>query len=169
MRRACAISFVLLGALAPVARAIAPGSTALVDRPTGFGALPFDGIGDASAGPHSLTPDGHYAVFSSRSNVLVPSAQPTATNVYRVNLVTGAVVQVDTTAGGGQPDPGSTNSEASISADGNYVGFMTNSPAIDSGASASEQQYVVKDMTTGAIEPASLGNGPNGAPVADLQ
>jgi hypothetical protein len=163
------VSFALLAFAvgAPAARAVPIAGTVLVDRPTGFGALPFDGFAASYTTEHSLSADGRYAVFSSASNALL-TGETSATNVYRVDLTTGAIVQVDTTASGGQPTPGSESGGASISADGNYVGFITTSPALDPAASSDNQQFVVKNLTTGALEDASVANGPSGAAVTDL-
>ncbi len=169
MRRWLALAVLVLATGAPVARAVPLGATVLLDRPTGFGALPFDGIASSSTSGHSLTPDGRFVVFSSASNALLAGDEDTASNVYRLDLTTGALVQVDTTAGGGQPTPGSSNTNASISADGNYVGFITTSPALDPAASSTSRQFVVKNLTTGAVELASRANGPAGAAVAGLQ
>jgi Tol biopolymer transport system component len=170
MRRRLALAVLLLAAaVAPSARAVPLGATVLIDRPDGFGALPFDGIASSSAREHSLTPDGRFVVFSSASNALLAGDEDTATNVYRLDLTTGTLVQVDTTATGAQPTPGSENEDASISADGNHVGFFTSSAALDPAASGESRQFVVKNLTTGALELASRANGPSGAPVADLQ
>lgn len=169
MRRWLALAVLVLATSAPVARAVPLGATVLLDRPTGFGALPFDGIASSSTSGHSLTPDGRFVVFSSASNALLAGDEDTASNVYRLDLTTGALVQVDTTASGGQPTPGSTNGNASISADGNYVGFITTSPTFDPAASSNSRQFVVKNLTTGAVELASRANGPAGAAVAGLQ
>jgi Tol biopolymer transport system component len=169
MRRWLALAVLVLAVGAPTARAVPLGGTALIDRPSGFGALPFDGIANSSTATHSITPDGRFVVFSSASNALLAGDEDTATNVYRLDLTTGALVQVDTTSAGGQPTPGSRNENASISADGVHVGFRTTSSALDPAASSESPQFVVKDLTTGAVELASRANGPAGAAVADLQ
>jgi hypothetical protein len=47
--------------LTPAAALAAPvSSTVLVDRPAGFGSLPFDGVSAASIGKHALSADGRY-------------------------------------------------------------------------------------------------------------
>ncbi len=168
MRRWLVLGVLALAAGVPAARAVPLGGTAIVDRPTGFGPLPFDGIGSSQTAAHGLTPDGHFAVFSSQSNALLTGDEDTATNVYRVDLLSGALVQVDTTAAGGQPEPGSVNDGASISADGIHVGFMTTSSALAPGASDRNREFVVKNLTTGALEIASRSTGANGAVAADL-
>jgi Tol biopolymer transport system component len=169
MRRWLALAVLALAAAAPAARAVPQGATVLLDRPSGFGALPFDGIASSSTSAHALTPDGRFVVFSSSSDALLAGDEDTASNVYRLDLTTGALIQVDTSASGAQPTPGSENDRASISADGNYVGFITTSPTLDPAASASSRQFVVKNLSTGAIELASRANGPAGAAVASLQ
>ncbi len=168
MRRWLALVVLVLAAATPTARAVPLGGTVLLDRPSGFGALPFDGIASSSTSSHSLTPDGRFVVFSSASNALLAGDEDTATNVYRLDLTTGALIQVATTASGGQPTPGSRNDTASISADGNHVGFMTTSPAFDPAAGSSSRQFVVKNLTTGTVELASRANGSAGAAVASL-
>jgi Tol biopolymer transport system component len=163
------IAALALGAGAPAARAVPLGGTVLVDRPSGLGALPFDGIANSFTSAHDLTADGRFVVFSSQSNALLAGDEDSATNVYRVDLTTGALVQVDTTATGGQPTPGSANDLASISADANHVGFRTTSPALAAGANDHNPQFVVKNLTTGGLEVASRSTGAAGAPVAGLQ
>jgi Tol biopolymer transport system component len=170
MRRWLALAVLVLAAGSSAsAHAVPLGGTALIDRPSGFGPLPFDGVASSFATTHSATPDGRFVVFSSASNVLLAGDEDTAANVYRLDLTTGAVVQVDTTSSGGQPTPGSSNNDASISADGVYVGFRTTSAALDPAASAESPQFVVKNLTTGAVELASRANGSAGAAVANLQ
>ena len=115
--------------MAPAAHAIPVGSTVLLDRPSGFGALPFDGISSSGTSTHDVTPDGRFVVFSSQSNALLAGDEDAAENVYRLDLTNGKLVQVDRSAAGRQPTPGSQNDTESISADGNHVGFLTTSPA----------------------------------------
>lgn len=156
-------------AAAPAARAVPLSGTVLVDRPSGVGTLPFDGFADSDVSAHSLSADGRYVVFASAANALLAGAESSATNVYRLDLSTGTLVQANRSASGGQPTPGSDSYDVSISADGNYVGFITTSAATVPGASNRAPQFVVKNLTTGAVEDASVGNGAGGAPVANLQ
>jgi hypothetical protein len=169
VRRWLFLAGLAIGAMAPSAQAIPLGATVLLDRPSGFGSLPFDGIGNTFVNPGSLTADGRYVVFTSQSNALLSGDEDSAENVYRLDLTTGALVQVDTTASGGQPTPGSSNFSASISADGNHVGFYTNSPALDPAASPTTPQYVVKNLSSGVLESATRSTGQNGAPVSQLE
>ncbi|HEY1833524.1 MAG TPA: hypothetical protein VGG08_03745 [Solirubrobacteraceae bacterium] len=163
------LAVLALAAAAPEAGAIPVNGTVIVDRPSGTGALPFDGIAGSSTSAHSLTPDGRYVVFSSSSNALLSGDEDSASNIYRLDTTTGALVQVDVNATGAQPTPGSRNERASISADGNFVGFITTSPTLDAAASREKPQFVVKNLTTGAVELASRSNGAAGAAVEGLQ
>ena len=154
---------------APAAHAVVLHGTALVDRPAGSGALPFDGIASSQTGSHALTPDGRYLVFNSDSDALLAGDEDTATNVYRVDLTTGALLQVDTTPSGGQPNPRSTSDNASISADGNEVGFMTTASTLAPSAGPDNQEFVVKNLTTGAVELATRATGSAGAPATGVE
>src|SRR5256885_10313373 len=109
-----------LGAVAVLAApaAAAPaGTTSLVDRPSGLGTLPFDGNNETEVGPHALSRDERFVVVTSEADALSSLDENSAANVFRIDRVTGRVEQVNTTAQGGQPTPGSRSGEASISAD----------------------------------------------------
>ena len=139
-------------------------STVLVDRPAGFGALPFDGVSGASVGTHALSADGRYLVFSSSNDVLLASDEDSAENVYRLDRSNGTLVQVNVTATGGQPLAGSLSDAASVSADGRYVEFESDASNLVPGGPA--DGFYVKDMQTGAVELASRATGPAGAAAA---
>ena len=72
--------------LASPAKALPPGATVLVDRPSGFGALPFDGVGESEVGANSLSSDGCFVVFSSHADVLSATDDNAAENVFRLDL-----------------------------------------------------------------------------------
>ena len=147
--------------LAAAALAAPVFSTVLVDRPTGFGALPFDGVSGASVGTHALSADGRYLVFSSSNDVLLAGDEDSAENVYRLDRSNGTLVQVNVTAAGGQPLADSVSEAASISADGRYVEFESDASNLVPGGPA--DGFYVKDMQTGAVELASRATGPDGA------
>ena len=156
----------LLLVLAAAALAAPVSSTVLVDRPTGFGALPFDGVSGASVGRHALSADGRYLVFSSSNDVLLSGDEDSAENVYRLDRSTGVLVQVNVSAAGGQPAAGSVSNAASISADGRYVEFESRLGNLVPGGPA--DGFYVKDLQTGAVELASRGTGPTGAAAATV-
>ena len=155
----------MLLVLAATALAAPVFSTVLVDRPAGFGALPFDGVSDASIGTHALSADGRYVVFSSSNDVLLSGDEDSAENVYRLDRSNGMLVQVNVSAAGGQPAAGSVSNAASISADGRYVEFESRLGNLVPGGPA--DGFYVKDLQTGAVELASRGTGPAGARCGD--
>jgi Tol biopolymer transport system component len=163
MRRYLSAAALAAALLAPsTAAALPAGTTQLLDRPSGFGALPFDGVNDSTIGTHALSADGRFVVFTSGSDLLLPGDENTATNVYRLDRSNGTIVQVNTTADGAQPNLTSTSNAASISADGRFVEFSSNATNLVGGAPAFG--IYVKDLQTGAIELASRATGANGAP-----
>src|SRR3954452_3968480 len=148
-----------LVAAAPAAAAPA-GTTTLVDRPAGFGALPFDGNNETEIGPHALSRDERYAVITSEADALTFGAEKTGGHVFRVDRVTGGTEQVDTTAQGGQPSAGTRSGDASISADGRFVAFQSNANNLIGGPPPNG--VYVKDMQTGSVVLASRGTGAGG-------
>jgi Tol biopolymer transport system component len=161
---ATATSLALL--LAPAALAVPRGSTVLLDRPSGFGALPFSGNDDAFSPRHSLSANGCFVVFTSEADDLLSTDQNSAENVYRQNRCASgtAPVQVNKTATGEPAEAGSFNFSPTISADGRYVAFATGAKNLEPTASDNHMQVMVKDMNTGALTFASRGNGPDGGP-----
>jgi Tol biopolymer transport system component len=152
--------------LASPAQAVPPGATVLVDRPSGFGALPFDGIGDSEVGPNALSSDGCFVVFSSHSDVLSATDDNAAENVFQLDLCQAGspLAQVNTSSDGTPAEPLSDSEGASISADGRYVAFSSDAANLMPGVTAREDEIFVKDLATGTLELASRGDGPNGRP-----
>src|SRR3954447_7144601 len=166
--RACLAG--LIGALlfALPAAAVTVGSTVLVDRPSGFGTLPFDGAGSSQVDKHVISGDGCFVVFESTADSLVQTDDNAAFNVFRVDRCTAGnpLVQVNTTSAGAPSEASSAAFAPSISNDGRYVAFLSNSHVLDAAAtSGGLTQVFVKDLQTGALELASRATGPNGAPV----
>src|SRR3954469_10836999 len=94
-----AVAVAVLVTLSPAAALAVPaGSTVLVDRPTGFSGLPFDGANDSASGGHAVSADGRYVVMSSLSDVLLDGDDDSGFNVYRLDRKTGRIEQVNTTA-----------------------------------------------------------------------
>jgi Tol biopolymer transport system component len=176
MRRILVLAWLAFLAAAADVFAVPDGSTVLVDRPSGFGALPFDGGSGAYlsgwARSHTVSADGCFVVFSSNNDVLLATDDDSAINVYRVNRCVPArpVEQVNTSLLGVPAGPGSYSASASISADGRFVAFATDARDIVQGFTGTSEQFVVKDMVTGHVEIVSRGDGANGslAPGAPL-
>src|SRR3954469_11763497 len=168
--RACLAGLVGALAFAAPAAAIPLGSTVVVDRPTGFGALPFDGAGFSLPDAHSISGNGCFVVFESSADSLVQTDDNAAQNIFRVDRCTAGnpVVQVNTTGSGKPSEAGSAAFAPSISTDGRYVAFMSGSRGLDAAAtSANRTQAFVKDLQTGTLQLASRGDGQNGAPIPD--
>jgi Ca2+-binding RTX toxin-like protein len=96
-----------------------------------------------------ITPDGQYAVFTTRANNLTSSQTE---GIFRTDLTTGEVIQVNTTSAGVAVD--AFFDHAQITPDGRYVVFEGNSISLVTvaGDSTLYNKIFVKDMTTGQIE-----------------
>lgn len=175
-------SIALAGPASPAGAAPPRGQTLLLDRPSGFGPLPFDGAGPAEIGPHPLSGDAahRWVVFTSSADSLLGGDDDSLPHVYRLDRVSGAVEQVDT-GPGGSPFAAVPvgNGGADVSADGRWVAFVGVTPetllslstvvARADGPAPPDPTVppigvYVKDMQSGAIELASRGDGPQGAP-----
>jgi len=115
------------------------GTTALVSINT-------SGTGAANAGSTDsiLTPDGAFVVFTSdATNVTAITGGPA--NIYRRNLSTGSteMVSVDTTG----TAPGGGAGGASISADGRYVAFSSDSSDLVTLDANGREDVFVRDTT----------------------
>jgi hypothetical protein len=148
------------------ASAVPAGSTALIDRPSGLGALPFDGASVSQSGPQAISAGANrYVVFNSASDALLAGDDNSGTHVYRLDRQTGTVQQVDISSSGAQPQLGALSGDESISADGRYVAF--DSTADDLVPNAPAEGVYVKDMTTGDMALASRSTGAYGTPAGE--
>src|SRR4051794_24168650 len=102
--RAVAIALAILMLALPASSVAVPdGSIALLDRPSGFGALPFDGAFQAGFSRHTtVSANGCFVVFSSGNDVLMTTDVDSAFNVYRLDRCTPGqpLEQVNTSASG---------------------------------------------------------------------
>ncbi|EIM26073.1 PD40 domain-containing protein [Microvirga lotononidis] len=96
----------------------------------------------------SLTADGHFLVFSSRGTNLVGSDTNSSQDVFLKDLQTGAIHRVSTNSAGAQAD--SRGENATISADGRYVAFESNSTDLVAGGTDGGRYLFLKDLQTGA-------------------
>ena len=104
--------------------------------------------GNQGADLYVLSADGRYLVFASLSNNLVVGDTNDKTDIFRKDLQSGAIDRVSTAANGAEANGGSTS--PSVSADGRYVTFASDSTNIVAGASNQLHIYR-KDMLTGAV------------------
>src|SRR3954447_17733457 len=163
MKRLMALALAALAVLPSAAVAdVTDGSFALVDRPSGFGALPFDGASSSFPRDHAISANGCYIVFESSNDNLLPNDDDAFVNVYRQDRCTqGHPVSLVSTASDGTPANG-VHFRPSISASGRYVAFVTFAHNLDP-AVPDNGAVVVKDMSTGAVELASRADGASGA------
>jgi Tol biopolymer transport system component len=164
MRVAPALAISILLAIPAVAAAAPDGSIGLVDRPTGFGALPFDGVSGSDIGTRTISADGCFVAFESENDALLSGDENDSGNIFRKDRCSPGhpVEQVNIPADDTQPVPLTFADTPSISANGRFVAFET-----DTGGDGNERAFV-KDMQTGSLTLVSRGDGANGAPAANV-
>lgn len=153
-----------LVAAAPAAAAPPGGQTLLLDRPAGFGPLPFDGAGRASITTQPLSADGRWLVFSSSADSLLACDDDSGVHVYRLDRTSGAIGQVDAAADGAQLGVALRADQAQVSADGDRVAFTLRAPA--GSLTTLPQGVYVKDLASGALTLVSRATGFDGAPAS---
>jgi Tol biopolymer transport system component len=147
------------------AQALTANQTVLVDRLSGDAPLPYDGAGRGFIEGKAINTNGCYVVFIADSDPLFAGDDNGARNIYRLSRCDDSGLALVSSSSTGVPaEFGSQNTGPSISADGTRVAFASNSKTLTPESDGSEQIYV-KDLTTGAIELVSRGDGPTGAPV----
>jgi Tol biopolymer transport system component len=148
---------ILLVALAEPAAAVPIGSTVLIDRPSGFGPLPFDGTNNSSVARHALSLDGCFVTFASASDSLSAADDNAAINIFRLDRCSAGtpLVLVNTTSTGAPAEAASISVAPTISADGRFVAFTSNARNLSSAATAGTNQVYVKDLQTGTLRLAS--------------
>ena len=131
-------------------RDLVDGTTRLVST-SSTGAL---GNRDSYSG--SLSADGRFAVFSSSATNLVAGDFNPLGNVYVKGLLTGITIRVSLNAAGEGNQPGGRSSTGgSVSADGRYVAFSSDSSDLVAGDTNFRSDVFVKDLATGAVVRAS--------------
>ena len=151
--------------LAGSAQASAPGTSVVVDQPTGF-ADPLRGAGnysDLAAGGGAVSLDGRYVVFESTADGMSDRDADGFENVYRKDRATGSIELVTVAADGG-PANGDSHG-ARISDDGNRVVFVSDATNLHAGASTPGERVFVRDIAQGRTIVASRGDGSQGAVV----
>lgn len=144
------------------AAAAGSGSTILVDRPSGSGAVPSDGInGSASTGPEAVSGNGRYVVFQSHSDALLPpDADPEDLQVFVRDRVAGTTRLVSANALGQAANNQSYS--AVISGNGDRVAFVSTSSNLVNGVAGTN--VYVKDLSDGSVVLVSRRTGAAGTP-----
>ncbi|HST94306.1 MAG TPA: hypothetical protein VLJ78_05965, partial [Microvirga sp.] len=104
--------------------------------------------------------DGRYIVFTSTADDLVAGDTNGRADIFRKDLVTGAVVRVSTAgrnAQGQEPEANAKSADASISADGRYVVFGSAASNLVEGDTNGRIDIFRKDLLTGATVRVSTG------------
>lgn len=122
------------------------------------------GQGNANSGSASVSTNGQYVVFESIATNLVTGDTNGGIQDVFLKDMTGAISLVSASSSGQQGNAWSGN--ASISADGRYVVFLSNATnLVVNDTNGSMTDVFIKDMTTGAISLVSAGSTmPSGAP-----
>jgi hypothetical protein len=129
---ALVLAIAALLALPAAALAITDGSIALIDRPAGFGALPFDGVATSGTQRHAISSDGCFIVFESENDALFAGDENAVRNIFRKDRCSPGhpLVQVNVSATGQQPAIGTEADEPTISATGRYVAFRSDEESL---------------------------------------
>ncbi|MBN1374198.1 PD40 domain-containing protein [Candidatus Dojkabacteria bacterium] len=106
---------------------------------------------ECSVGSHgaSLSSDGRYVVFTSQCALFVPSDSNGQTDVFMKDLVTGTFTRLSTDSSGGEIS--TETYSAVISANAQYVVFMSPSSEYVPGDANGTYDIFRKDISTGAV------------------
>ncbi len=103
---------------------------------------------NAGSGLASISADGRVVAFASSATNLVPGDTNGVSDVFVHNLVTGMTRRVSVSSTGAQGNAGS--SDASLSGDGNLVGFSSSASNLVPGDTNAGSDFFVHNVTTGA-------------------
>jgi extracellular elastinolytic metalloproteinase len=114
-----------------------------------------DGVeGDGASQRSSVSGDGRYVAFESRSSNLVPGDTNGASDIFVHDRVTGVTERVSVASDGTQANANSF--VASISADGRYVAFYSIATNLVPGDTNGASDIFVHDRVTGVTERVSV-------------
>ncbi len=126
---------------------------ALIIASTKANGTPVSGSASGQTRDPSISADGRIVVFRSDDGTIVPGDVTDTDNVFAKDLVTGAIEAIDVTMGTNTPVTTSlTLTPASITGDGRYVLFNTNSANIVAGVSGGTHQIYLRDRVTQTSE-----------------
>src|SRR5215211_3838484 len=138
------------------------GGVELVDRPTGFGPLPFDGINEASVDRHALSLDGCRVAIESNNDVLSALDDDVGGDIFVIDRCSpGHPAILASVTAAGIPADGDSFSP-SLSADGKKVAFTTTARNLLPPGTTVNHAVVVKNLDTGDVTLASRSTGDTG-------
>ena len=106
--------------------------------------------GNDGSGLASISADGQVVAFASPATNLVPGDTNGVSDVFVHNLVTGVTQRVSVSSTGAQANGGS--SDASLSGDGNLVGFSSAAANLVPGDTNAQSDLFVHNVTTGVTQ-----------------
>lgn len=109
---------------------------------------------NAGSGLGAISADGHVVAFTSSASNLVPGDTNGASDVFVHNLITGVTQRVSVSSTGAQANGASSN--ASLSGDGNLVGFGSDASNLVTGDTNAAEDVFVHDVATGATQRVDL-------------
>ena len=133
-------------------RDLGTNTTTLVSRSTGGAEADFD------CDFPKLSADGRYVIFMSGASNLDPADTDFAPDIFLHDRQLGTTTVVSVATGGTKGNNASFN--AAISADGSYIGFMSESTNLVSGDTNAKNDVFVRNLSSGVTERVSVG--PNG-------
>jgi Tol biopolymer transport system component len=133
-------------------RDVAAGTTARVSV-TRSG---IQGVAPSGEAPSSISADGRFVTFSSRSANLVSADTNGARDVLVLDRSTGVIERANAAADGGQAPSGTDSGASAVSADGRYVVVVTTA-ALDSSDADGVADVYRRDRQAGATELVSVG------------
>lgn len=114
----------------------------------------------------AISADGRYVVFQSTATNLAPGATIGWAQIYRKDMMTGAIALVSTPDGFA---PGNLSSfSAQISHDGRYVTFLSDATSLIGADGNGVSDAFRKDMVTGEMTLVSFADGPQAQANADI-
>ncbi len=114
----------------------------------------------------AISADGRYMVFSSSATNLVAGDTNGIQDLFRKDLLTGAITRINTDSSGNQVTSGIGTTVGGISADGRYVVFGSQADNLVAGVTGGTGHVYMKDTLTGVttlISSDSAGNQATGA------
>ncbi len=105
----------------------------------------------------TLSADGRYVFFASSDSSVVPNDTNASFDIFRRDLLTGAVVRATTRSR--RPDRFDDSTIFSTSADGRYVVFASAATTLVAGDTNAQIDVFRKDLVTGAVERVSTATG----------
>lgn len=122
----------------------------VLNQTTRISVSPEGDEGSSDSVTPGITPDGRYVLIVSTANNLVAGDTNGASDLFVHDRVSGTTTRVSTGDDGGQSDDDTI--DGSISADGRYVAFASESSNLTPGDNANSRDIFVKDLQTGQLQ-----------------